>query len=63
MTGILELAGAVLILVPKASRAGAAVLATVMLGAVAAHLFVLHVPVTTPGAPLLLSVFVVWGRR
>ena len=63
VTGILELTGAVLILVPKTRRAGAALLATVMLGALAAHLFVLHVPLTIPGVLFLLSVFVVWGRR
>lgn len=63
VTGILELTGAVLILVPKTRRAGAALLATIMLGALAAHLFVLHVPPTTPGVLLLLSGFVVWGRH
>jgi uncharacterized membrane protein YphA (DoxX/SURF4 family) len=63
VTGLLELTGAVLILVPKTTRAGAALLATVMLGAVAAHVVVLHVAVTTPGVLFLLSAFVVWGRR
>jgi len=63
VTGILELTGAVLILLPKTSRIGAAMLATVMLGALAAHLFILHVPPTAPGVLLLLSGFVAWGRR
>jgi len=63
VTGILELTGAVLILLPKTSRIGAAMLATVMLGALAAHLFILHVPPTAPGVLLLLSAFVAWGRR
>lgn len=63
VTGILELTGALLILVPRTSRIGAAVLATVMLGAVTAHLFILHVPITTPGLLLLLAGLVVWGRR
>jgi putative oxidoreductase len=63
VTGILELTGAVLIMVPKTRRAGAALLATIMLGALIAHLFILHVPPTTPGVLLLLSGFVVWGRR
>jgi uncharacterized membrane protein len=63
VTGILELTGAVLILVPKTSRIGAALLATVMLGALTAHLFILRVPPTTPGVLLLMSGFVVWGRR
>jgi hypothetical protein len=34
-----------------------------MLGALAAHLFILHVPPTTPGVLFLMSGFVVWGRR
>ena len=63
VTGILELIGAVLILVPKTRRAGAALLATVMLGAVTVHLLVLNVAPTAPGVLLLLSIFVVWGRR
>jgi putative oxidoreductase len=63
VTGILELVGAVLTLVPKANRWGAALLATVMLGAVAAHLIILHVPITTPGILFLMAAFVVWGRR
>jgi putative oxidoreductase len=63
VTGILELTGAVLIMVPKTRRVGAALLATVMLGALAAHLFILHVPPAAPGVLFLVSGFVVWGRR
>ena len=60
VTGLIELTGAVLIVVPKTRTIGAALLATVMLGALAAHLFILHVPPTTPGILLLMSGFVVW---
>ena len=63
VTGILELTGAVLIAVPKTRRVGAAVLAAIMLGALAAHLFILHAPLTTPGVLFLASGLVVWGRR
>jgi uncharacterized membrane protein YphA (DoxX/SURF4 family) len=49
VTGILELAGAVLIVVPKTRRIGAALIAAVMLGAIVAHLVSLHVPPTAPG--------------
>ena len=63
VTGILELTGAVLILAPKTTRLGAALLATIMLGALTAHLFILHVPLTAPGVLLVLSCFVAWGRR
>ena len=63
VTGTLELTGAVLIMVPKTRRIGAALLATIMLGALTAHLFILHAPPTTPGVLFLMSGLVVWGRR
>src|SRR5262245_23775093 len=63
VTGILELTGAVLIMVPTTRRIGAALLATVMLGALAAHVFILHVPLTTPGILFLMCGLVVRGRR
>jgi putative oxidoreductase len=63
VTGILELTGAVLIVVPRTRSIGAALLATIMLGAITAHLFILHVPPTAPVVLFLLSGFVVWGRR
>ena len=62
VTGILELTGAVLLLVPGRGRAGAALLATVMFGAMMAHLFVLHHPPTVPGVLFLLACFVALGR-
>ena len=63
LTGLLEVAGGVLLLVPRRSGLGGALLVPVMLGAIATHLFVLH---NSPAMPLLLLaglVFVVWGRR
>jgi uncharacterized membrane protein YphA (DoxX/SURF4 family) len=63
VTGIVELTGAVLIMVPKTRGAGAALLATIMLGALTAHLLILHVPPTTPGVLFLLAGLVAWGRR
>jgi uncharacterized membrane protein YphA (DoxX/SURF4 family) len=63
VTGILELTGAVLIVVPRTGSIGAALLATIMLGAIIAHLFILRVPPTAPVVLLLLCGFVVWGRR
>jgi putative oxidoreductase len=63
VTGILELTGAVLIVVPRTRSIGAALLATIMLGAITAHLFILHVPPSAPVVLFLLSGFVVWGRR
>jgi putative oxidoreductase len=63
VTGILELTGAVLLMLPKTRSIGSALLATIMLGALAAHLFILHVPPTTPGVLFLIAGFVVWGLR
>ena len=63
VTGILELAGAVLIVVPRTRRIGAGLLATIMLGAIIVHVFILQVPPTAPVVLFLLSGFVVWGQR
>jgi len=63
VTGICELTGAVLLVVPKTRSIGAALLAAVMVGAITAHLFVLHTPPTAPVILLLLTSFVLWGRR
>jgi uncharacterized membrane protein YphA (DoxX/SURF4 family) len=63
VTGALEVTGALLLVIPRASGIGAALLILVMLGATTAHLFVLH---NSPAMPLMLLVglvFVAWGRR
>jgi hypothetical protein len=63
LTGIMELCGAVLILIIRTRIIGAGLLASVMVGAIATHLFVLH---SSPAAPLVLlalALFVLWGRR
>jgi putative oxidoreductase len=63
LTGGLEVAGAVLLLVPRLSGLGALLLACVMAGAVVAHL------VKLPGSPvpalvlLAMLVVIAWGRR
>lgn len=62
-TGGLEMIGAVLILIPRTAQIGATVLATVMIGAVVAHIAILYVPITTPAILLGMAGFVVWGRR
>ena len=59
-----QLSGAaVLIILPKTTGVAAALLATIMLGALTVHLFILHVPPSAPGILFLMSSFVVWGRR
>jgi putative oxidoreductase len=61
VTGILELTGAILIVVPRTRTIGAALLGAIMLGAIAVHLFLLHVPPTAPVVLFLLSGLVVFG--
>ncbi len=63
LTGILEVAGAILLLLPRTSGLGALMLAGVMVGAVVTHLFI--VGGSPLGAIILLVVtgVVAWGRR
>lgn len=62
-TGALEVTGAVCLLIPKLSRWGALLLAAVMIGAIIAHLTVLHSPPSLPIALLFLAALAVWLRR
>jgi putative oxidoreductase len=62
-TGILEVAGAICILVPPLSRWGAVLLSAVMSGAVVAHLTALHSPPTLPAVLLVMVLAVTWLRR
>jgi putative oxidoreductase len=63
VTGLLELAGAVLIVVPRTKFFGAVVLSMVMVGAVLTHLFILHNAPTAAAVLLALAGIVAWGRR
>jgi putative oxidoreductase len=63
VTGLLEAAGAVLIVVPRTKAYGAALLGAVMVGAILTHLFILHNAPTAPAVLLVLAGVVVWGRR
>ena len=62
-TGILEVAGAIAILIPPASRWGAVALASVMSGAIVAHFTVLHSPPFLPAVLLVLVFAAAWLRR
>ncbi|MEK6299246.1 MAG: DoxX family protein [Acidobacteriota bacterium] len=63
LTGALEVAGAILLLIPRTSGLGALLLAGVMAGAVVTHLFIVG------GSPLMAIILLVvtglvaWGRR
>jgi putative oxidoreductase len=63
LTGSLEVAGAILLLIPRTSGLGALLLAGVMAGAIITHLFIVG------GSPLMaiillvVTTIVAWGRR
>jgi putative oxidoreductase len=63
-TGAVEVAGAVLLLIPKTSAIGASLLACVMAGAVLTHLIIVRDgwACILPGFPLLILVAVAWQR-
>ena len=63
VTGLLEVTGAVLIVVPRTRFFGAALLSMVMVGAVMTHLFILHNAPTPAAVLLVLAAVVAWGRR
>ena len=63
LTGLMELAGALLILVPRTKFFGAALLSMVMVGAVLTHLFILHNAPTAAAVLLVLAGVVAWARR
>jgi putative oxidoreductase len=63
VTGLIELTGALLIIVPRTKFFGAALLSVVMVGAVLTHLFILHNAPTAPGVLLALAGIVAWARR
>jgi len=63
VTGLLEVLGAVLLLVPGKAALGAVLLACVTAGAVVAHLTVLHTAATVPLVLFALTGLIAWGRR
>lgn len=63
VTGLLEVAGAILLLIPTLAGLGGVLLACVMAGAVLTHLFVIGGSPLIPLVLLALTALVVWGRR
>jgi putative oxidoreductase len=63
VTGLLEVLGALLLLVPGKSVFGALLLVCVTAGAVVAHITVLHTPPTAPLVLFALTALIAWGRR
>jgi putative oxidoreductase len=63
VTGLMELTGAILIVVPRTKFFGAALLSVVMVGAVLTHLFILHSAPTAAAVLLVVAALVAWARR
>ena len=63
VTGLLEVVGGVLLVVPGKTAFGAVLLACVMAGAVVAHLTVLHTAATAPLVLFAVTALIAWGRR
>jgi putative oxidoreductase len=63
LTGALEVASAILLLVPRASGLGALMLAGVMTGAVVTHVFIVGGSPMMAIILLVVTCVVAWGRR
>lgn len=62
-TGILEITGAVCLLIPRVSKWGALLLVVVMIGALTAHFTVLHSSPLLAAILLVLAGVTAWLRR
>ena len=63
LTGVLEVAGAVVLLTPKWSAFGALLLSCVMVGAIVSLLTRLTGSLAPASVLLVLLLFVIWGRQ
>jgi putative oxidoreductase len=62
-TGGLEVIGAILLLIPRTAALGAALLAVIMVGAIATHLFFIGGSPAPAIVFLLVTSFLAWQRR
>jgi putative oxidoreductase len=63
LTGVLEIGGALLLLAPVTAAFGALVLATVMVGAIVTHLFIVGGNPLVPIALLAITIAIAYLRR
>lgn len=63
VVGILEVAGAIGLLIPRLAGLAAIGLGLVMIGAIATHLFIIGGNPLSPIVLLLIAAVVAWGRR
>jgi uncharacterized membrane protein YphA (DoxX/SURF4 family) len=62
LTGAMEVAGALMLLIPRLSGVGALLLVGVMIGAVITHLFVIGGSPFMAIVLLVVSIIIAWGR-
>jgi putative oxidoreductase len=63
VTGLIEVASAILLLIPALSGIGAILLIPTMIGAILTHLFIVGGSPALPIGLLIAVSFVAWGRR
>ena len=63
VTGLIEVASAIVLLIPALAAFAALLLASTMVGAIATHLFIVGGSPALPGLLLLGLLAVAWGRR
>ena len=63
LTGGLEMLGALLLLIPRLCGVGALILACVMVGAIATHLFIIGGSPVAAIVLLVVTAIIAWGRR
>jgi putative oxidoreductase len=63
LTGLIEIASAILLLIPALAGVGALLLVPTMIGAILTHLFIIGGSPALPIGLLIAMSFVAWGRR
>ena len=63
VTGVIEISGAILLLIPSLSALGAVILAATMIGAIATHLFIVGGSPALPIALLVVAAIIAYGRK
>ena len=63
VTGLIEVASAIALLLPALAPLGALLIASTMIGAVTTHLFIVGGSLALPGLLLLGALVVAWARR
>ena len=63
VTGLVEVASAVALLVPRVAVFGALVLVPTMIGAIVTQLFIVHASPVPPAVLLVAAAAVLWARR